>query len=269
MRRPLPALLALLASLTLASAAHAEDQEWVLKLKKEAQNISISIGGNSLYGSGKERIRGSGKVVELARSVGAFSRVRVDGPIDVRIAMSTVDAAVRVRADDNVEPLITTRVDGDTLVVGLKEGAAFMVKEPVRVLVDARQLQSLQLRGSGDADLETLKTDRFSVDLSGSGDLHIGLLEAKDFQARLSGSGDLRMAGRADQQDWDLSGSGDASASSLTGSKVRARLSGSGDLALGVCQELDAQLSGSGDLRYAGRPSVKSQVSGSGELLRR
>ena len=33
MRRPLPALLALLASLTLASAAHAEDQEWVLKLR--------------------------------------------------------------------------------------------------------------------------------------------------------------------------------------------------------------------------------------------
>lgn len=249
-------------------AAHAEEHEWVLRIKKEAQNIAVSLGGTTHYGHGSPRIKGSGVVVEKARAAAAFSRVRLDGPVDVRLAPSDA-AAVKVSADDNIEPLITTAVEGDTLVVGVKPGSGFSTKHTVRVLVDFKALQSVQVKGSGDVQLDRLKAERFALDVSGSGDVNIGLLEVKELSARLSGSGDVQVAGRAEQQDWDLSGSGDASAASLAGQKVRARLSGSGDLRLGVTQELEATLSGSGDLLYAGRPVVKSQVSGSGEIQSR
>ena len=253
---------------SLLGAARAEEQEWVLRIKKEAQQVAITLGGSTHYGHGHQRTKGSGVVVEKARSVAAFTKVRLDGPVDARL-VAAEQSAVRVRADDNIEPLVTTAVEGDTLVIGIQPGSGFSTRNPVRVQVDFKQLQSLQIRGSGDAELDRLKADRFQLELSGSGDLRIGLLEAKLLQAQLSGSGDLQLAGKADEQDWELSGSGDASAASLSGQRVKARLSGSGDLRLGVSQELDAALSGSGDLAYAGRPALKSRISGSGELIAR
>ena len=261
-------LTAVLVAALFASAAHAEEQEWTLRIKKEAQQLSIQLGGTHLYGSGSPRVKGSGQLVTKARSVAPFSKVRVDGPVDVKLVPADKEA-LSVRADDNLEPLITTTVEGDTLVVGLKPGTGLSTKNELLVAVEFKQLQRIHLRGSGDARIDRVKGERFEAELSGSGDLAIGLLEVRELIARLSGSGDLQLAGQAEQQDWELSGSGDASAASLSGRRVKARLSGSGDLRLGVSQELDAQLSGSGDLSYSGRPVVKSQVSGSGELSAR
>jgi Putative auto-transporter adhesin, head GIN domain len=266
--RLLPTLLPTLFFALFATTAAAEEQEWVLRIKKEAQQLAISVGGSTSYGSSANRIKGSGLKVEKARSVAAFSRVRLDGPVDAQLTPAT-EPGLRVQADDNLEPLVETRVDGDTLVIGIKDGSSFSTRNPLRVLVGFKSLESLQLRGSGDATLDRLKGERLALELSGSGDLRVGLLELRELTARLSGSGDVRAAGRADQQDWELSGSGDVDADSLSGQRVRARLSGSGDLSLGVAQELDASLSGSGDLRYAGRPQLKSRVSGSGELIQR
>lgn len=270
MRRHLPALLALIAASLLPFAAAAEEQEWVLRIKKEAQQLAISVGGNTIYGSGANRIKGSGQAVDKVRAItGPFSRVRLDGPVDVQLQPANGEPSLRVQADDNIETLVTSKLDGDTLVIAVQEGASFSTRNPLRVKLDFKQLQALQVRGSGDALLDRLKADRFELELSGSGDVRIGLLEVRELQARLSGSGDLSVSGRAEQQDWELSGSGDVSAASLSGQRSKARLSGSGDLRLGVSQELDAQLSGSGDLAYSGRPQLKSRVSGSGELIAR
>jgi hypothetical protein len=248
--------------------AQAGEHEWVLRVQHEAKNLSITLGQTTLYGNGGARLKGSGQAVERARAVAPFSRVRLDGPVDVRLVQAGQEA-VKVSADDNLEPLITTAVDGDTLVVGVKPGSSFSTRHPLRVTVDFKQLTALEVRGSGDASVDRWKGDRLRVEMSGSGDVAIGLLEAREWSASLSGSGDLSVSGQADQQDWVLSGSGDVSASSLSGQQARAQLSGSGDLRLGVSQDLDAKLSGSGDLRYAGRPKVKSQVTGSGELMAR
>lgn len=266
MRRSAVVVLSSLA--LLASAVRAEEQEWVLRIKNEAKQWSLSVGHTSVYGSGGPRIKGSGQWIERTRAVAPFSRVRVDGPVDVRLAQAGADG-VKVGADDNVEALVTTVVEGDTLVVGLKPGSSFSTRQPVRVTVEFKDLQSLELKGSGDARLDRLQGERLRVQLSGSGDLDIGLLEVREFTAALSGSGDLAVAGRVEQLDLQLSGSGDVSASSLSSRQLRATLSGSGDVQVGVSQELEAVLSGSGDLRYAGRPKVKSQVSGSGELMAR
>ena len=260
--------LALCAALLVPGLAAAEEQEWVLRIKNEAKQLSISLGGNTIYGSGGQRIKGSGQAVDKARSVAPFSRVRVDGPLDVHLQSASTEG-LRVQADDNIEPLIQTTVEGETLVIAVRSGASFSSRLPLKVAVDFKRLQGLAVRGSGDVRLEQHKGERLELDMSGSGDVAIGLLELRELVARLSGSGDLRAAGSVERQDFHLSGSGDVDAASLSGQQVRARLSGSGDLRLGVSQELDADLSGSGDLMYSGRPRVKSQLSGSGELIAR
>lgn len=267
MFKTLAQLTVVASALTLSAAAFA-DTDWHLNIKRVADGWTAHLSSTSEYGSGKNRVRGSGVRVEKLRALAPFSRIRIDGPVDVRLVQAGVDQ-LTVVADDNVEPLIETLVDGDALVVRLKRDAGFSTRQPVFVKVEARAVQSVAMQGSGDFSSERFKGDSLSLNLVGSGDVRLGQIEVRDLNVSISGSGDVRAAGRAEQQSWSVSGSGDVDARSLSGRKAKVSINGSGDVELGVLEELDAQLSGSGDLHYAGRPSVRQTVNGSGEVYRR
>ena len=262
------ALLTLAIALT-ASAAFAGDNDWRLRIKKEADGWTASFNGPMDYGSGgKNRLRGSGVKVEKVRALGAFTKLRIDGPFDVTLTQAAADQATVV-ADDNIEPLVETAIEGDVLVIRMKRDAGFTTRRAPTVRLDARALQAIYVSGSGDLGSERFKADSLKLDVSGSGDVQFGLVEVKDLNVSISGSGDVRMAGRADQQSWSINGSGDVDARSLGGRTAKVSINGSGDVALGVTEQLDAQLSGSGDLSYGGRPQLRQSVSGSGEIHRR
>lgn len=261
------ALLALAASFC-ASAALAGENDWHLRIKKEVDGWSASFTGPAEYGSGKQRLRGSGVKVEKQRALAAFSKLRLDGPVDVKLSQGGSDQAT-VTADDNIEPLIETVVEGDTLVVRLKRDVSFTTRGALAVRLSARSLQAIAIEGSGDLRMDSFKGESLALTVNGSGDAYFGLVEVKDLSVTLSGSGDVRLAGRAEQQSWNLSGSGDVDARALAGKGAKVQSSGSGDLSLGVTEQLDAQLSGSGDLSYAGRPQLRQSVTGTGEIQRR
>lgn len=261
------ALLTLAAALATSSAL-AGDNDWRLRIKKESDGWTASFTGPIDYGSGKHRVRGSGVKVEKQRALAAFSKLRIDGPVDVTLTQGSSDQAT-VTADDNIEPLIETAVEGDTLVVRLKRDAGFTTRGALNVKVSARSLQAIAIHGSGDLSMDSFKGESLGLAVIGSGDAHFGLVEVRELQVNISGSGDVRLAGRAEQQGWSVSGSGDVDARALSGRSAKVNLSGSGDVSLGVTEQLDAQLSGSGDLSYAGRPQLRQSVTGSGEIQRR
>jgi hypothetical protein len=261
------ALLSLITAFAAGTAVAGED-DWKLRIKKEADGWSASFSGPIQYGSSHNRIKGSGIKVEKVRALGAFNKLRIEGPFDVKLAQAGSDQTTVV-ADDNIEPLVETVVEGDSLVVRMKRDAGFTTRSAPVVRLDARALQAITVNGSGDLAVERFKADDLSLSVVGSGDVHFGLVELKDLSVGISGSGDVRLAGRAEQQSWNISGSGDVDARALAGRSAKVAINGSGDVALGVTEQLDVQLSGSGDLSYAGRPQLRQSVSGSGEIHRR
>lgn len=255
----------------LASACAQADRgnEWNIRIKQEGDSSwSFNIDGPMEYGAAGNRIQGSGARVERSRSVAPFSKLRLEGSLDVRVSQAAADA-VRISADDNVEPLIESRVEGDTLVIRLQPGAGFRTRHAPTVAVDARTLRAIALNGSGDLSLERFKGDALSLAMSGSGDAHIGQIDVRDLDVDMRGSGDLRVSGSALRQSWSMAGSGDVDAHRLDGRSVVARLRGSGDMDVGRSDQLDVEIDGSGDLSYAGRPQLRTRVSGSGEVSRR
>ncbi|HEY1090897.1 MAG TPA: head GIN domain-containing protein [Burkholderiaceae bacterium] len=244
------------------------DNDWQLRVKKENNGWSASFHGTNEYGPAGKRVRGSGHQVEKERQIGAFSKLRVEGPVDVQLSQGAAEK-LSVLADDNIEPLVETRIEGDTLIVRVQHGAGYSTRHDVVARVQFKQMNALEISGSGDVRLERLKGEALNVAISGSGDLEVGLIEVKNLAVNIDGSGDVQIAGRADTQSWRLSGSGDVDAEALSGRSAMASLSGSGDLNLGVVEQLDARLSGSGDLNYAGRPQLTQRVSGSGEISSR
>jgi hypothetical protein len=238
-------------ALTMAVTAAAVSAAFLLPLPAFAEGASVA---------------GSGHEVSQTRAVGAFTSIRVEGPVDVH-AHPGAAGNVTVRAEDNLQPLIETALEGQTLVVRIARHASFTTRRNLSVDVPFAQLSALQIRGSGDVSIDDLNGPRFEASVSGSGDLRVERATLGTLVTDIAGSGDMSFSGRADEARYAIAGSGDVHAGGMEAKKVTVTISGSGDAEVNATESLDASVSGSGDIHYAGHPSfVGRHVHGSGDI---
>ena len=192
------------------------------------------------------RVKGSGVAKRETREVSAFKQIHVQGA--ARLSVDVGDKqAVTVETDDNVLPLIETRVEDESLVIRPLPDHTFDSKLPVTVTVTVPALEALRVSGAVDAQARGVTAQRFVL--------------------VISGSGNVRVAGKADAVDVTISGSGNVDAHELVADTARVAISGSGQIKVHAEQTLEAQISGSGDVRYAGKPkTVNKHISGSGSI---
>ena len=231
-----------------------------------AADTPITVAADAV-GKG-DRVKGSGRIVDDRRPLSGFVAVHLNGPIDVQLKASDRDS-VTVRADDNIAPLIETRLktgDRPSLEIGVADGASFRASRSPVVVVEFRALSELVIRGSGDARADRINAEDFALSMTGSGDARIDALQATRFAAVLSGSGDLVVSGRADEQAYQLSGSGDVSAGRLEGRNVQISIAGSGDAVVHASETLAVAIAGSGEVAYRGSPRLTQQIRGSGSV---
>jgi len=239
-----------------------------VQVKPDRSGISVKWGSKTVYGNSLNQIEGSGKIVEKERSVSAYSKVRVLGPMDVKLNSSHTER-VKVSADDNIEPLIETRLEGDTLVIDIKKNSSFTTRNKVVVQVDFKKLDGLALAGSGDVYINRIVGEKCSASISGSGDIKIAEMDVAQFMGSVSGSGDLRASGKATLQTWSIAGSGDVWGEKLNGQAIKVSIAGSGDARVGQAENLDVTIAGSGDVTYSGKPTIKKLIVGSGSVSAR
>jgi hypothetical protein len=220
----------------------------------------------NLFNGDAHTVNGSGKEVNIARNVGGFTVLCLDSSVDVHAHQGT-KPGVSVHADDNVEPLIETVVEGDALVVRMKKGSSFNTHHSVVVDVVFTSLTAAQQHGSGDLRIDKLSGPRFESTISGSGDLQIDDARLGSFALSIAGSGDVVLSGSADEARFGVTGSGDIDARTFAAKRVSVSISGSGDAHVNATEAIDAKVAGSGDVTYAGHPhEVSRRVSGSGSI---
>jgi hypothetical protein len=168
----------------------------LLSLPLFAATLALSTGAHAWSWSPVGAVEGSGKVIEDSRSVPAFQKLRLDGGFDVRVQIGG-PAKVVVRADDNLQPLIVTRVEGDTLVVGTEQEKNVHSRSKVLVTVTTPSLSAAALRGSGDLTIDGARGGPFELSLSGSGDVRLGGADLSRLSVALAGSGDVHLQGRS------------------------------------------------------------------------
>lgn len=207
---------------------------------------AIITGCNSAVGS--QSVRGSGVVATENREVAGFTEVRVSGSGDVVIEQTGTES-LAVEAEDNILPLLETKVENGVLRLGIQRNVSLRTTRPIRYRVTVKDLTGVGISGSGNIRAVAIDTDKLSAEISGSG--------SADF------------AGRADDLALRISGSGSYDAGKLHSKSVRVNISGSGDAVVNASDRLDATVSGSGSVRYAGTPTVEKHISGSGSVARR
>ena len=158
------------------------------------------------------------------RDVADFTRVENTASVDVRLRVGEPQR-VRVRAGDKVIDDVSTVVRDGTLHVDFDHDG--WGGDDVIVEASVPKLEGIEASGSGDIDADGIGADAFevrsdgssdialrgtagrlTVDLDGSGDADLGELEADEASVNVGGSGDADVRA-AKRLDVNVDGSGD------------------------------------------------------------
>ena len=230
-------------------------------------------------------VQGSGKIVKQTVEVSNFDRVSLEGSGNVYIEQGQTES-LTVEADDNILPLLDTRVTGDELVLGMKPNQNIHPSKQIVYRLTVKDLNEISLKGSGnfyvepikssdmkvsvfgsgDINIKGLDADSLSINLSGSGNTTIGKIAVKSIDTTVNGSGNIILDGKADSQTIRVSGSGNYRAGDLETVSANVTIPGSSDVTVWVKDSLKVNVSGSGNLSYYGKPRIDQSVSGSGKI---
>lgn len=150
-------------------------------------------------------------------------------PSDIRYEMTDSAATVEIWAPDNyLEHMQFSSVNG-TLRIEYDEPIRTMVGG-IKIRVCSSALESLEMKGAGDFDADSLVSKNlnvlihgaggvglgtvecdgdFSVTIQGAGDARVASLNCMKAEGLIQGAGDIRIAGKADNGKFKIQGAGE------------------------------------------------------------
>lgn len=219
----------------------------------------------AFYGSDK---------VEEKRPLKGFERIRLQGSPDIKYTQGKT-WSVRVKAPKSMIKNVQTRIEGNCLVVSVKNNKVFsfsaIKNDEITVYVTSPDLIGVEVHGSGDFECKTLlDTDNMEISLRGSGDVNFSDIICDRIKTSLVGSGDIDIKKvTAQQSSVELVGSGDVAVKQYNVKQTQLELKGSGDIKV-VCDHCDVvncRLVGSGDITLSGTvKKLNKTTRGSGDI---
>jgi Putative auto-transporter adhesin, head GIN domain len=199
----------------------------------------------NLGGSG---VRGSGKVKTETRSVIGFSSVVFNSEGKV-IVQQTGKESLTVSAEENLLPLLETKVSDNILSIGTVNNADIDPTKPIEFVMEVKSLERFKMMGVG------------SIEAKG--------IQAKNMTIDLTGVGEMTIEGNADSLDLRLEGVGGYQGGAFKTKQAIVRSEGVGNAVLNVSDRLDVAVSGVGTVEYIGNPKVEKSGQGLGQVKQR
>ena len=214
---------------------------------------------------------GNGVSMTQEIEVGDFDRISIPDFVDVYYTQGSDQQCVTLTCDENLFEYYHIEVKDGELIVDCKR--SFYNNIDTYVTVCSPVLNGVKLSGSGGLYIDEVLTaeDIFTLEVNGSGDADIAGITTRSIRTSLSGSGDVEIEKiEAESATFRSSGSGDIEVDNLTAESIKVATTGSGDCTL-RCKDsgtLDIQISGSGDITASGtaRAIVNISTTGSGEF---
>lgn len=207
------------------------------------------------------------------RRVPNFTRIESVGSIDIVYTQGNRPSVKIVGKAKEVD-CVTTYVRGNILRVGYNSGSRmfnFSSGDDVKVYVTSPDLVGVTLRGSGDFESKgKIDSDNLTVEIVGSGDADMKYVICDNFTVNLRGSGDVEVdyLRCATSNIW-LRGSGDIEIKQDRVKNTNILLYGSGsiDVKAQRCGVINAYTYGSGDITLKGSARhLNRRANGSGSI---
>jgi Putative auto-transporter adhesin, head GIN domain len=128
---------------------------------------------------------------------------------------------------------------------------------------------SLDVAGSGRADLSRLVTQQTNAHIRGNAEVDLSDIKQDVLDITLHGSGTVTASGEAHEVSLDVAGSGRADLGRLVTQQANAHIRGSAEVDLAPRQDADVSIAGSAVVRLHGAVAqIHSHLSGSGQIKR-
>ncbi len=215
-----------------------------------------------------ERVQGSGTIKKVSRELGHFTGVSLSLPATVELRIGNSES-VSIETDDNLLPLIETVIENGALKVRANKKNLNLQTNTMKIVIQAKSIDSIVLGGSGSIDADALRGTRMEFVLGGSGSIVVKGVDAESASVRVGGSGNFKSgAGVIDKLSVSIGGSGDVDVGQLKAREASVNVAGSGEATVWASESLSMRVAGSGDVNYYGDPKLSKSVAGSGSAKR-
>lgn len=189
--------------------------------------------------------KGSGTAKEETRKLPKFKSILLSTAANLEAIAGQQGHSVEISIDDNLLPLVKTTVENEVLTISTEK--SFSTKLGLKIKVAAKQLQSINMKGSGK--------------------VHADHLDGKMFEATIGGAGEFEAVGTVDSASASIKGSGNVHFDQLKTKSTSVDISGAGNASVFASDSLDVKISGCGNVDCKGNPSkVKKDITGSGNV---
>lgn len=211
-------------------------------------------------------VRGSGNLTTETRPLGSFHGVQLGLPGSMEITLGDKET-ITIEAEDNILPLIETKVSGGILQVGLVPGANIQPTKPIKYNLTAKSLDQLATDSVGSIQAPVLSADNFKATVNSSGNIELAGLESKSLTVEIQSNGDVNIGkGVTGDQTVVISSSGNYESPDLKSQKANVSIDSSGNAVIWVTDSLDVVINSSGSVQYYGSPKVNSKINSSGSV---
>lgn len=188
-------------------------------------------------------VKGSGNAVDEERNIDYVSKVDITGNFKVEITCGETNS-LKVEAEDNILPLIETKVKDEQLTISTKQKITNL--RDVRIILSTHTLTELESDGKSSIIVKGINSD--------------------DLELSLDEEGQIEIEGKTDYLRVSLDGEGKILAKELQTKNTYITLFGEGKAELYARKSLKAKVKGSGSIDYWGDPeeiSIKASKGGS------
>lgn len=206
--------------------------------------LSMFVGCTFTWGG----LRGSGISKTESREVSGFSSISSKSIGRVMI-QQTGKESLTISADDNILPLLESRVVDNILYLTIAKDTHMNPTKPIEFVVEVKSLENLNIDGVGSIEAKDIQGEKLSVSLDGVGSMTI--------------------AGNVDVLNLSLSGVGSFNGEEFRTKQATVRHDGVGSAVVNVSEQLDVTLSGVGSVEYIGSPQVRESKKGLGSVKKR
>jgi hypothetical protein len=185
-------------------------------------------------------VKGSGNVVSEKRNVAEFTAIEAGGAFLVEIAAGK-EFSVTVEGDDNLLPMVTTKVNGKTLELSSEKN--FSTRNRIKVVITAPKIEEIDASGASRFDVTGIDNENITVEMSGA---------AK-----------VTLNGKAKSLVVDMGGASRLDALQMTAENATVDGGGASSAKVNATGELKVDVGGASRVRYAGTPkNIYKKTSG-------
>lgn len=217
---------------------------------------------------GGKRVDGNGNIISQDRTTGKFHSIDVSGAINVYVKQDSVQQAIKVETDENLQELIEIHEENGILYISPRDNFNLdPSNNKIKVFVTAPHYRSLHVSGASNIYSENKLTsaETLDIDLTGASEIKLDV-KAPRINADLTGASTVIITGETKDFNIEGSGASDVKCFDLLTENTTMDISGAFSAEVNASVKLDVNASGASGIKYKGSPAVTQDLSGASSV---